>query len=165
MGKNNFRPPPKVDSSVIRIEPRVPPPPLNFSEWDALTRIAFSRKNKTLMANFKTSSVIASLTHNYITMNPQLITNVKVETTTNDSDEMSRHIPKVLIKPTSTSGIEANKALNNSATFKMLETTVLNKVEKVLTLIKFSEKRARSLDVDDFIKLLVEFNKEGIHFV
>ncbi|KAJ8316565.1 hypothetical protein KUTeg_005887 [Tegillarca granosa] len=30
IGKNNFRPPPKVESSVVRIEPRNPPPPINF---------------------------------------------------------------------------------------------------------------------------------------
>uniref|UniRef100_A0A7I4ABU6 rRNA adenine N(6)-methyltransferase n=1 Tax=Physcomitrium patens TaxID=3218 RepID=A0A7I4ABU6_PHYPA len=30
VGKNNLRPPPKVDSSVVRIEPRNPLPPINF---------------------------------------------------------------------------------------------------------------------------------------
>ena len=30
VSKNNFRPPPKVESSVVRIEPRNPPPPINF---------------------------------------------------------------------------------------------------------------------------------------
>ena len=30
VGKNNFKPPPKVESSVVRIEPRNPPPPINF---------------------------------------------------------------------------------------------------------------------------------------
>lgn len=30
VGKNNFRPPPKVESSVVRIEPKNPPPPINF---------------------------------------------------------------------------------------------------------------------------------------
>ncbi len=53
VGKNNFRPPPKVDSSVVRIEPRNPPPPINFLEWDGLIRLCFSRKNKTLGAIFK----------------------------------------------------------------------------------------------------------------
>ncbi len=43
VGKNNFRPPPKVESSVVRIEPRNPPPPINFKEWDGLTRICFVR--------------------------------------------------------------------------------------------------------------------------
>lgn len=30
VGKNNFRPPPKVDASVVRIVPKVPAPPVNF---------------------------------------------------------------------------------------------------------------------------------------
>merc|ERR1711890_104014 len=46
VGKNNFRPPPKVESSVVRIEPKNPPPPINFKEWDGLTRIAFVRKKQ-----------------------------------------------------------------------------------------------------------------------
>lgn len=65
VGKNNFKPPPKVESSVVRIEPRNPPPPINFTEWDGLTRIAFLRKNKTLAAAFKQSSVLQTLDSNY----------------------------------------------------------------------------------------------------
>jgi 18S rRNA (adenine1779-N6/adenine1780-N6)-dimethyltransferase len=38
---------------VVRIEPRNPPPPINFLEWDGLIRLCFSRKNKTLGAIFK----------------------------------------------------------------------------------------------------------------
>lgn len=30
VSKNNFRPPPKVESSVVRIRPLQPPPPINF---------------------------------------------------------------------------------------------------------------------------------------
>jgi len=30
VGKNNFKPPPKVESSVIRIEPKNPTPVLNY---------------------------------------------------------------------------------------------------------------------------------------
>lgn len=65
VGKNNFRPPPKVESSVVRIEPRNPPPPINFVEWDGLTRIAFVRKNKTLSAVFKHGTTMAVLEKNY----------------------------------------------------------------------------------------------------
>lgn len=65
VGKNNFRPPPKVESSVVRLEPRNPPPPINFTEWDGLTRIAFLRKNKTLAAAFKQSTVVQTLDNNY----------------------------------------------------------------------------------------------------
>ncbi|KAJ1406748.1 S-adenosyl-L-methionine-dependent methyltransferase [Sesbania bispinosa] len=34
VGRNNFRPPPKVDSSVVRIEPRKPRIELKQKEWD-----------------------------------------------------------------------------------------------------------------------------------
>lgn len=49
----------------MRIEPRNPPPPINFVEWDGLTRIAFVRKNKTLAAAFKHSTTMALLEKNY----------------------------------------------------------------------------------------------------
>lgn len=65
VGRNNFRPPPQVDSNVVRIEPRNPPPAINYQEWDGLTRIAFVRKNKTLSASFKQSPVIAMMEKNY----------------------------------------------------------------------------------------------------
>lgn len=65
VGKNNFRPPPKVESNVVRIEPRNPPPPINYQEWDGLTRIAFLRKNKTLAAAFKQTTVTTMLEKNY----------------------------------------------------------------------------------------------------
>uniref|UniRef100_UPI003CC9BB99 putative putative dimethyladenosine transferase isoform 2 n=1 Tax=Taeniopygia guttata TaxID=59729 RepID=UPI003CC9BB99 len=65
VGKNNFKPPPKVESSVVRIEPKNPPPPINFQEWDGLVRIAFVRKNKTLSAAFKSSAVEQLLDRNY----------------------------------------------------------------------------------------------------
>lgn len=65
VGKNNFRPPPKVESSVVRIEPKNPPPPVNFKEWDGLVRIAFVRKNKTLNACFSSRAVTEMLEKNY----------------------------------------------------------------------------------------------------
>jgi len=65
VGKNNFRPPPKVESNVVRIEPRNPRPPINYQEWDGLTRIAFMRKNKTLSAAFKQTTVVTMLEKNY----------------------------------------------------------------------------------------------------
>ncbi|KAJ3262494.1 Dimethyladenosine transferase [Boothiomyces macroporosus] len=68
VGKNNFRPPPQVESSVVRMEPRYPPPPVDFDEWDGLLRILFVRKNKTVSASFKTASVLEMLEHNYKTV-------------------------------------------------------------------------------------------------
>ncbi|KAJ3410792.1 dimethyladenosine transferase [Chytridiales sp. JEL 0842] len=67
VGKNNFRPPPKVESSVVRIEPIMPPPPVDFNEWDGMLRIIFGRKNKTLGAIFKMSTTVDVLEQNYKT--------------------------------------------------------------------------------------------------
>jgi len=64
VSKNSFRPPPKVDSSVVRIEPKNPPPPVNFIEWDGLVRLCFNRKNKTLSAIFRSKALLRLLQEN-----------------------------------------------------------------------------------------------------
>lgn len=123
VGKNNFRPPPKVESSVVRIEPRNPPPPVNFREWDGLTRIAFVRKNKTLGAAFAQTAVLLMLKKNY----------------------------------------KLHCSLNNDMVPDDFDMKSL--VDDVLNGINFKAKRARSMDIDDFMKLLAAFNEKGIHFV
>ncbi|XP_017143195.1 probable dimethyladenosine transferase [Drosophila miranda] len=122
VGKNNFRPPPKVESSVVRLEPKNPPPPVNFTEWDGLTRIAFLRKNKTLAATFKVSSVIEMLEKNY---------------------KVFRSL--------------RNEPLEEG--FNMQE-----KVIGILEELEMATLRARSMDIDDFMRLLRAFNSKGIHF-
>ncbi|XP_034180583.1 putative dimethyladenosine transferase [Osmia lignaria lignaria] len=122
VGKNNFRPPPKVESSVVRIEPRNPPPPINYQEWDGLTRIAFVRKNKTLAAAFKQTTVLTMLEKNY-----------KLHCSLN------------------------NKPVPEGFDIKELVSTILQKVGA-------ENKRARTMDIDDFISILHAFNTEGVHF-
>ena len=65
VSKNNFVPPPKVESSVVRIEPIHPLPKINFIEWDGMLRICFSRKNKTLGALFKQKKTFEMIYENY----------------------------------------------------------------------------------------------------
>ena len=67
VSKNNFRPPPQVESSVVRIEPIQPPPTVDWNEWDGLTRIVFGRKNRTLRKEFLTKSVLEVIEKNYKT--------------------------------------------------------------------------------------------------
>jgi 18S rRNA (adenine1779-N6/adenine1780-N6)-dimethyltransferase len=50
VGRNNFIPPPKVESSVVRITPLQCS--LDFEEWDGMMRILFVRKNKTIRSGF-----------------------------------------------------------------------------------------------------------------
>ena len=67
VGRNNFRPPPKVDSLVVRIEIKNPPPPVNFVEWDGLIRLLFNRKHKHCRAILTAKSVLSILEDNYRT--------------------------------------------------------------------------------------------------
>jgi len=65
VSRNSFKPPPKVESSVVRIEPKYPPPPIDFTEWDGIVRLCFMRKNKTLGAIFRIKHVVAMLHENF----------------------------------------------------------------------------------------------------
>ncbi|KAF8890699.1 S-adenosyl-L-methionine-dependent methyltransferase [Infundibulicybe gibba] len=67
VGKNSFRPAPMVESSVVRVVPRDPPPPVRFEEFDGLGRILFSRRNKTVHGNFMAKGVIEMLEKNWRT--------------------------------------------------------------------------------------------------
>ena len=63
--RTTFKPPPMVESSVVKIEPLNPPPPVNFEEWDGLIRIVFALcKTRSLQANFKTKEVVLDMLEN-----------------------------------------------------------------------------------------------------
>jgi len=64
VSRNDFRPPPQVESSVIRLVPLDPPPPIKFEEFDGLNRIIFSRPNKTIRGNFQAKGVMKMLEQN-----------------------------------------------------------------------------------------------------
>ncbi|NXU38172.1 DIM1 transferase, partial [Drymodes brunneopygia] len=157
VGKNNFRPPPKVESSVVRIEPKNPPPPINFQEWDGLVRIAFVRKNKTLSAAFKSSAVEQLLDHNY-RIHCSLHNTKNLKWSLNHilrSSMVLKYCPYMYVSSSFT-----NKMFHEiPENFKIAE-----KIQTVLKDTGYSEKRARSMDIDDFIRLLHGFNSEGIHF-
>jgi len=120
--RSEFRPPPKVDSAVVRIEPVNPPPPINYKEWDGLLRLAFLRKNKTLAGIFRQKAVLEMVGKNYRTY----------------CSVNNKEIPKDFI--------------------------IKDYVSQLLLNSEFAEKRARNLSIDDFLTLLLEFNKAGIHF-
>lgn len=124
VGKNNFRPPPKVESNVVRIEPRNPPPAVNFNEWDGLLRICFLRKNKTLGASFKQSYAVDLLTKNYLVHCS--LNNIPVDQEKLDMKSM---------------------------------------IDDVLKDKNMSDRRSRTMDIDDFLSLLCAFNSKGFHFV
>lgn len=120
--RTEFRPPPKVDSAVVRIAPKNPPPPINFDEWEGMLRLCFLRKNKRLMSIFKLNNVIELIEKNY------------------------RRVCSLL-----------NKPLPKDLDVKKL-------VEDTLTDAGFADKRARTMTIEQFLELLLAFNKAGIHF-
>ncbi|ODV98367.1 hypothetical protein PACTADRAFT_36298 [Pachysolen tannophilus NRRL Y-2460] len=97
VGKNNFRPPPKVESSVVRIEVKNPRPNIDFNEWDGLLRICFVRKNRTISAGFKSNSIIDILEKNYKTYLSTLDTNsMDLDSRANMADVVKSKIESVL---------------------------------------------------------------------
>lgn len=129
VGKNNFRPPPKVESSVIRLVPRDPPPPVEFNEFDGLTRIGFTRRNKHLHANFMAKGVMEMLESNY-------------KTWASANNVVSLCGPCNRVTPAE---LTLGQIVEDDFDIKA-------KVEEVLTQTEFSEQRAAKLDVDDLLK-------------
>ncbi|XP_077219110.1 ribosomal RNA adenine dimethylase family protein [Tasmannia lanceolata] len=166
VGRNNFKPPPKVDSSVVRIEPRKPLPPVSFKEWDGLIRLCFNRKNKTLGSIFRQKSVLSLLEKNYKTLqalqfsqkgqleNMEILGDVSVLGDTSGDPSMEidgeRDEEEVEVDAADMEGGEVSD-------FK-------EKVMGVLRQGDFEEKRSSKLTQVDFLYLLSLFNKAGIHF-
>ncbi|KAJ3688331.1 hypothetical protein LUZ61_017495 [Rhynchospora tenuis] len=169
VGKNNFRPPPKVDSSVVRIEPRRPLPPVSFKEWDGLMRICFNKKNKTLGSLFKQKGVLALLEKNYKTLqslrlsgNPEGIGEEK-EITSEDVNVLADTGDDMM--DTERDNRDEDEEMDTDSCVNMSEgSTFKDKVLEILRQGDFLEKRASKLSQVDFLFLLSLFNKAGIHF-
>jgi len=125
VGRNNFRPPPKVESRVVRLELRNPPPPVDFTEWDGMVRLLFNRKNKTLRAVLMTKPTIRLLEENRRTQRALRGDSMEEEVEEKNAEQI---------------------------------------IEEVVNMEQWKDKRASKLDLDNFLALLAEFNKRGIHF-
>ncbi|KAL2217760.1 dimethyladenosine transferase [Thermoascus aurantiacus ATCC 26904] len=186
VGKNNFKPVPAVESSVVRLVPKNPRPQISYEEWDGLLRIAFVRKNKTLRSSFLgRSSVIDLLESNYRTwcaQNDIPVDDGPVEDTednTMDTGEVENDeelddtmdvddeddVPDFFKDQASAKIQEALK--NKPSRRKRGKVTELVR-EKIRLVLEhdtgLADKRARMCDEGDFLKLLWAFNQRGIHF-
>ncbi|XP_020265686.1 ribosomal RNA small subunit methyltransferase [Asparagus officinalis] len=168
VGRNNFRPPPKVDSSVVRIEPRRPLPPVSFKEWDGLIRLCFNRKNKTLGSIFRQKSVLSLLEKNYKTLQAlQNSQNGQMEEDKIVSDDVD-----ALASMVEDLSMEVGGGKDDDDEMDMEDTDMPGaeksafkaKVLEILSQGDFAEKRAAKLSQVDFLYLLSLFNKAGIHF-
>lgn len=187
VGRNNFKPPPMVDSSVIRMVPKNPRPQINYEEWDGLLRIAFVRKNKTLRSSFiGHPNIMNMLEANYRTwcaQNDIPVEDGPAETTDGDAmdmggEQVEEEQPDEAMDVDDDDDVpnffkeEANariqEALKNQPVRKKrgkVAELVREKVRQVLEdETGLANKRARMCDENEFLKLLWAFNQKGIHF-
>lgn len=168
VNKNNFRPPPKVDSSVVRIEPRNPLPPISFKEWDGLIRLCFSRKNKTLGAIFRQKNVLSLIEKNFKTFQALQDASVQVGDSdaamlgdTTDDSWMAMDVAEAREMDT---GEDKDMELDDDDNEMQGASQFKDNVLKVLRAANFEDKRSSKLAQEDFLMLLSMFNKKGIHF-
>ncbi|BDD63788.1 Dimethyladenosine transferase [Monascus purpureus] len=188
VGKNNFKPPPAVESSVVRMVPKNPRPQISYDEWDGLLRIAFVRKNKTLRSSFLgKSSIMDMLEANYRTWCAQNDIPIEDGPSENpDSDMMDTgnaqdngeedldetmdvdeddDVPDFFKEEANARIQEALKNKPNRKKKGKVAELVREKVRQILEdETKLADKRARMCDEGDFLKLLWAFNQKGFHF-
>ncbi|XP_074316669.1 ribosomal RNA small subunit methyltransferase-like [Silene latifolia] len=167
VGKNNFRPPPKVDSSVVRIEPRrpLPIPAAKLKEWNGMLSLCFSRKNKTLGSIFAQKKVVAALEKNYKTLESLGQFNIDI------SDLVDENVDKILF--IDQNGDEVMEQVDEGDDEMEVEaseddeaddSSFKSKLVGVLNKYDYADKRSSKLTQNEFIHLLSIFNQAGIHF-
>jgi 18S rRNA (adenine1779-N6/adenine1780-N6)-dimethyltransferase len=181
VSKNNFSPPPKVESSVVRIEPKHPLPNINFTEWDGLLRICFSRKNKTLGAIFKQKAILELIFKNYKQLNSgnkmsdgnnnlsNLNENAGIDlnclVNAEDMDIEDNINQKDMKDDDIEDDVEINNTENKGKSQYQIELAEFKqKILDVLVTNKMNENRAMKMDIDGFLTLLNIFNNNNIHF-
>lgn len=185
VGKNNFRPPPQVESSVVRIEPKTGPdrPNVSWDEWDGLLRVCFVRKNKTLRASWLgTKEVLGMVERNYRTW--CALNGVSVDDTIVEDDEEAADAEDVRMEVEGAEDMDVDDDEDTPNFFKELRKAsistpqtkskrkktrvaqlVREKIRKVLEdTTELADKRSGKCDENDFLRLLFAFNEEGIHF-
>lgn len=191
VGKGNFKPPPQVESSVVRIEPKVPRPQISYDEWDGLLRIVFVRRNRTIQAGFNSTPVMNMIERNYrtwcaqndIALEQEPSEDVGMEDVEEEIGEPEDELMDVDDDMPSFFGLGDKKEVKKKSKGKIGD-LVRTKVKKVLDETELGQQRAGKCDEADFLKyayvtpndfialanfptryrLLYAFNQEGIHF-
>lgn len=193
VARNNFRPPPKVESSVVRIEPRNPPPKVNFVQWDGMLRICFQRKNRMLRALFAQKSVLRVLQNNMNTaaalknadklaldmttaIHSLILDNndaaVNMPHSSDDmhvdNDDEQQEEAEQLHNDEQTAHMDVDASTDGNKKNASKTTSKLaqlkQRVLKVLEELDFATLRATQMGIDDFTKLLNAFNNANIYF-
>jgi 18S rRNA (adenine1779-N6/adenine1780-N6)-dimethyltransferase len=171
VGKNNFRPPPQVESSVVRIEPKTGTerPGVSWGEWDGMLRICFIRRNKTLRASWLGSKKVLAMCENNFKVWCALKNVENVIDDSQDPFDISRGIQRLPFEEEWENNVDIDKD-DSTETKSIKKTTKVAQLvrEKILRVLEVStelaDKRAGQCDQSDFLRLLYAFNQEGIHF-
>ncbi|KAI0206059.1 rRNA adenine dimethylase [Astrocystis sublimbata] len=182
VGRANFRPPPQVDSSVVRIEPKTGSerPNISFEEFDGVLRICFNRRNKVLRSLFLSNKEVLKLletnyrlycAQNDIPIDERLAdeTGGDEEMEVDEDDDAAMDIGEEDDMPSffgaSKDADQGTLPSKKSALRKTcVAVLVKEKVRKVLEETELAESRSAKLHENDFLRLLAAFNAEGIHF-
>ena len=178
VSKKNFCPPPKVESSVVRIEPKNPLPDINYLEWDGLLRICFGRKNKTLGAIFKQKKVLDLVYNNYLKFknnpnaantitNNEAKENLIMKTVMDNNNEMEIDDAPDEVEEEEMENEVDMKPVNEAAPKNPKNAEKEEFKRKLIELLqknKYVDNRASKMDIDSFMNLLNIFNNNRIHF-
>ncbi|KAH6697400.1 dimethyladenosine transferase [Plectosphaerella plurivora] len=179
VSKANFRPPPQVDSCVVRIVPKQGSerPTISFEEFDGLLRICFNRKNRTMRASWLgTKEVLIMLEKNYrvwaamnnIPLDETLVEDDDDEVMDIDDNEDNEAVAEDEEEGATDffAALKANEPEKTKSKRKKTRVAALvrQKIEMALESTGLTEKRSRQCDETDFLKLLHALNSEGIHF-
>ncbi|GKT50390.1 dimethyladenosine transferase [Colletotrichum spaethianum] len=195
VSKANFRPPPQVDSCVVRIVPKqgAERPTIAFEEFDGLLRV----KNQLAWYKGSPSDAREGNHRNPLlgkksdcSQNPQnyrtwaAMNNVPLDDSLVEDDEddamemdddadagaeeddvepMDDDTPEFFKELSAAAGKAPEKTKSKRKKTKVAA-LVRSKIERALESTDLLEKRARSCDETDFLKLLSALNSEGIHF-
>ncbi|KAI5184267.1 18S rRNA (adenine1779-N6/adenine1780-N6)-dimethyltransferase [Nematocida homosporus] len=141
VSKKSFRPPPKVESSIVRIEPKREQPNIDLNEFDGLVKICFSRKNKTIGSIFKQNAI------------RNLLFKRSSTTTAN-----------LLVSPTEDMEVELLEEPELPEEESKLTPEQENALTQALTSSQLEKERAAKMTPEDFLFLLIKFKENGISF-
>jgi len=186
VGKNNFKPPPQVESSVVRIEPKTGKERPGVS-WDE--GICFVRKNRTMRSSWLgTKEVLAMIERNYriwcamndVAIDDTIVGDEDVMDVDGglgpgagedewegimDDDEEVDDTPAFFKEEAQRAARETEGKTKSKKKKTRLARLVREKIRKVLEdVTDLADKRAGKCDENDFLRLLFAFNEEGIHF-
>lgn len=191
VSKKNFTPPPQVESSVVRMEPRTDRPNISWDEWDGMLRVCFMRKNKTMNATWTASKVRAMVEQNWVTlaaMNPDVVTegdwrvlrgeddgvDEQMDEAADDDEDMGDAAgdedmdvdgTREKIKNIKVGNKGGSVSLGGTQVPRaMVSKLILTKIRRVLATTNLSGQRSAKCDETDFLGLLSAFNDEGLHF-